>query len=384
MAKKHIKILIDGENLVVDHFSGIGHYTADLVLALDELVSSRPNITLEICAPYRRITRLEKFGFKNAKFRKLPFPTRVSNSMKIRGLQPPLDLIFGKRIFLFPNYTSWPTLFSKSIPFIYDLSFVKYPQFVEPRNQKFLVEQVKKSVARASRIITISENSKAEIVEEYQTPAKEVVIAYPAINRHVFYRRPDLEIRKAKAKYGIFGDYILFVGNIEPRKNLDGLVKAYGKLDQKIRDRYSLLLIGAKGWLDSDINKLIIDSRMRGNRIVQPSDYIVDKDLPSLYSGASVLAYVSHYEGFGIPPLEAMACEVPVVASDNSSLPEAVGEAALLVDAEKISQITEGLVKVLTDDKLANELRRNGLKQLDKFSYSKSAEELLKAIEEIA
>lgn len=382
MSKK-IKVLLDGEALVVDHFSGIGHYTADLMLALDKLLAREPDIELEICAPYRRIDRLNQFGFKKAKFRKLPFPTRVSNAMKIKGIQPPMDLIFGKRIYLFPNYSSWPTLVSKSMAFIYDLSYVKYPQFVEPRNQKFLVKQVKKSAARASKLITISQNSKDEIVEKYGVKPENVLIAYPAIDRHKFYRRSESEIKKVKAKYGVFGDHILFVGNIEPRKNLKGLILAYEKLDKKIRDRYSLLLIGAKGWLDSDIHDLIIDSRMRGNKIVVPADYVTDKDLPAIYSGASVFAYVSLYEGFGIPPLEAMACGAPVVCSDNSSLPEAVGDAALMVDAKKPKEIAAALKRVLGDKKLAAELNRKGATQVKKFSYEQSARVLLNAIKEL-
>lgn len=294
-----------------------------------------------------------------------------------------MDLIFGRRIFLYPNYSSWPALFSKSISFIYDLSFVKYADFVEPRNQKFLVEQVKKSVSRASKIVTISQNSKEEIVKEYGVKPDDVVILYPAIDQRKFYRRPTDEIKKVKAKYGIFDNYILFVGNIEPRKNLKGLILAYEKLDKKIRDKYSLLLIGAKGWQDSEINKILINSRMNGNRIIQPTDYVVDKDLPALYSGASAFAYVSLYEGFGIPPLEAMACGTPVICSDNSSLPEAVGNASVMVKAEDTTQIAKALTKVLTDSKLAEDLRRKGFVQVDNFSYEKSAGLLLKTIKEL-
>src|SRR5438876_3844216 len=116
MKKKRIKVLVDGEALVVDHYSGVGHYTADLLLAFDGLAGLQPNIKFEICAPYRRLHRLHRFGFKNARFRKMPFPTRLSNYLKIRGYQPPIDLIFRKRVFLYPNYSSWPALFSKSIP----------------------------------------------------------------------------------------------------------------------------------------------------------------------------------------------------------------------------------------------------------------------------
>jgi glycosyltransferase involved in cell wall biosynthesis len=377
-------MLLDGEALVVDHFSGIGHYTADLFLALDKLITVDSGTYFEICAPYRRISKLGRFGFKNAKFRKMPFPTRVSNALKIRGQQPPIDIIFGKKLYIYPNYSSWPALFSKSVSFIYDLSFIKYAQFVEPRNQKFLVEQVQKSVARSSKIVTISQNSKDEIIEEYGVRAEDVIICYPAIDNRKFYKRAKEEIKNVKAKYGIFGDYILFVGNIEPRKNLAGLIEAYCLLDRDVREQYSLLLIGAKGWLDSDINDLILKARMDGNRVVQPSDYVEDNDLPAIYSGAAAMAYVSLYEGFGIPPLEAMACGTPVVSSDNSSLPEAVGNAAVMVDALNPEEIAKGLHKVLKDENVAEDLRRRGFDQVDKFSYQKSAQTLLDTLREIS
>jgi glycosyltransferase involved in cell wall biosynthesis len=384
MAKRKIPIYIDVENLVVDHFSGIGHYTADLLKAMDDLVKNESKFKVYLGAYFRRIGLLGRFEFKNFRFKRFPFPLRVSNMLKIKGLQPPIDLIRGKKIYLYPNYTSWPMLFSKSIPFIYDLSFIKHAGYVEPRNQKFLAEQVSKSIKRASKVLTISENSKREIMEHYDVSPNDIFICYPAVDTRKFYRRSEKEVRYIKAKYGVFGNYILFVGNIEPRKNLKGLLLAYKKLPKEIREEHGLLLVGAKGWLDDEISDLIIELRMSGNKIIQPTQYVEDEDLPAIYSGASLFAYVSLYEGFGIPPLEAMACGTPVVSSDNSSLPEAVGDAAIKVDAKSTAQIAAGIEKVLKDKKFRGDLVEKGYGQVDKFSYSESAKVLLKNIEEIA
>jgi glycosyltransferase involved in cell wall biosynthesis len=275
-------------------------------------------------------------------------------------------------------------LFSKSIPFIYDLSFVKHAGYVEPRNQRFLAEQVSKSIKRASKVLTISENSKKEIVEHYDVSPEDVFICYPAVDTYKFYRRSDKEIQYIKAKYGIFGDYILFVGNIEPRKNLKGLLLAYKGLPKEIREKYGLLLVGAKGWLDDEISELIIELRIDGNRIIQPAQYVEDKDLPAIYSGASLFTYVSLYEGFGIPPLEAMACGTPVLSSDNSSLPEAVGDAAVMIDAKNTDEIARGIKEILTNQELSSKLVERGYEQIEKFSYKESAKILLKNIEDIA
>lgn len=383
MSLRRKKIIIDGEVLVMPHFSGIGHYTLELVRAVDKQLPNYPEIQVTIFVHFRHVEKAKAFGLKNIKIIKSPFSLRIANGLKIRGKQPPLDLLFGRAIYVFPNYSSWPLLFSKSVSFIYDLSFEKYPQFAEPRNQAFLSTQVRKSAERAVQIATISKNSAKEIHEFYNVPLRKIGLYYPAVDKSVFYPRDKQEIKSAKDKYGILGDYILFVGNIEPRKNLKNLLLAYEKLDEATRKKYSLLLIGAKGWQDGEIFTIIKRLRAAGNRIQRPNGYVDDKDLPALYSGASVFVYPSIYEGFGIPPIEAMACGVPTVTSNNSSLPEAVGEAAITVDALDIKQISSALYKVLNNSATRARLKKRGSKQADMFSWNDSAINLLDALRKI-
>jgi glycosyltransferase involved in cell wall biosynthesis len=386
MRKKRIKLFVDGEVLVHPHFSGIGHYTADLLKAVDKLLldDEYSHFQVEIGVPIKAKHKLARFGFENFAVRGIPLPFRAINGLKHRRQLPPIDVLYGKKTYLFPNYSSWPTLFGKSVPIIYDLSFVYHAEFVEPRNQEFLVSQVQHSVNRAHKIVTISENSKKEIVEHYGFPANDVTIAYPAVDMHKFYRRSEKEVSYVKAKYAVSGEYILFVGNIEPRKNLVTLLKAYRNLPKNLQEKYGLLLIGAKGWLDNEITKEIIEMRQHGLRVMQPVDYVTDADLPALYTGASAFAYVSRYEGFGIPPIEAMACGTAVVSSDNSSLPEAVGDAAIKVSAQDATQVASALESLLTDKKLCDELLVEGYKQIMKFDWVESARQLLKTVEEIS
>ena len=383
MSKK-IKIFVDAEVLIVPHFSGIGHYTLELLQALDRLIDNRSDVEVTLGVYFKRMSKVKAYGFKNFKYRSSPFPLRFNNAFKTRNMQPFYDLFFGKHIYFFPNYTSWPLLFSKSVSIIYDLSFEYFPQYVEPRNQKFLSDNVKKSVERSARIITISQNSKNEISEFYKLPKKHIDIIYPGIDQSMFFKWPESEVEKIKAKYGIFGKYILFVGNIEPRKNLKNLLLAYEKLDKKIRAEYSILLVGARGWLDDEIFEIIERLRLDGNHIQQPNDYVHDKHRAAFYSGASLFVYPSQYEGFGIPPLEAMACGIPTITSDNSSLPEAVGDAAKLVDANSVSDLANAINEIILSPRIQKELIEKGFRQVDKFSWDREAKKLLKNFEDLS
>ncbi len=383
MSKKKLKVFIDGEVLIATHFSGIGHYTLELLRALDGLIETRDDVCIEIGVFYKRVDKIRTYRFRNFKIRRHIFPLRISNGLKIRGWQPPWDLFFGKRVYFFPNYTAWPLLFSKAISVVYDLSFEFFPQYVEPRNQKFLSDQVKKTISWSDKIVTISTNSKNEISDFYKIPKKIIPIIYPGIDQSIFFRWPENEVAKIKAKYGIYGEYILFVGNIEPRKNLKNLLLAYEKLDATIRKDYSLLLVGARGWLDGEIFEIIERLRKAGNHIQQPSDYVIDEDRAAIFSGATLFVYPSLYEGFGIPPVEAMACGVPTITSNNSSLPEAVGTAARTVDAESVEQLSRAMEVVLKDKGLRERMVDEGYKQVDKFSWKKEAEKLLDVFMEV-
>jgi alpha-1,3-rhamnosyl/mannosyltransferase len=382
--KKKIKIFFDAEVIVFSHFSGIGHYTLSLLKAIDDLLQydeySHLKITLGV--PRHDKHKLTKYEFKNFAIKLMPLSTHKINGLKRRHILPPIDLLFGKQIYVFPNYSSWPTIFfSKSIPIIYDLSFIKYPQFGDSKNMEFLVDQVDLSVKRADRIITISTNSKNEIHEQYKFDNDKIDIIFPIIDNKLFYKRSNLEIRQIKAKYGIFDDYILFVGNLEPRKNLITLLAAYEILPEKIQKKYALLLIGAKGWKDNGINTKIQSMRMNGLRVIQPVDYVVDSDLPALNSSASSFAYVSIYEGFGIPPVEAMSCGVPVVVSDNSSLPEACGNAAKYINANNQNEIAKAIEQSLINN---NKFLQEGYDQALKFNAQSSARAFLDTIEKVS
>ncbi|MDO8592010.1 MAG: glycosyltransferase family 1 protein [bacterium] len=387
MAKK---IYIESRALVADHFSGVGHYIQGIANALDDYIGSPQHAQLQLehnagyrtilWAPRNHVPRLAKFSFLNLRAKAFAIPSYFIDRLLINNLIPPLDLWFGRGTYLFTNFSRFPLFRAKSATIVYDASFESVPQFVDANNRQFLSKMVRKAVNKSDLIITISKHAKEELVNFYNIPAKKVIIAYPAVDRTIFYKRSRTEIATTKNQYGLPGNYLLFVGNIEPRKNISGLIEAYTKLPVELCQRYPLLLIGANGWLTEDIFSKIDSAEEKGYPIVRPNKYVADSDLPAIYSGATLLVYPSHYEGFGIPPLEAMACGVPVICGDNSSLPEAVGDAGLMVNSSDTAAISNAIEKLLQDEHSREELIEKGYQQVRKFSWQTSANVIYKAL----
>jgi len=377
------RVIIDGEVVVMPHFSGIGHYTLELLRAIDRQIDNNDSFSFSILINRKNIDKVRSFGLRNIQIVKTPFSLRISNGLKRRGIQPPLDMFFGRGIYIFPNYSSWPLLLSKAVTFVYDISYEKYPELAEPRNQVFLLQQVEQSAIRSNMVVTISESSKNDISTLYHLDKNHIKVLYPAVDTNIYRRRSNAEVQIIKNKYGVKGEYILFVGNIEPRKNISNLLLAYEKLPQNLQKKNSLLIIGAKGWQDGEIFNTINRLKKKGASVQFPNKYVSDKDLPAFYSGAKLFVYPSIYEGFGIPPIEAMACGAPVITANNSSLPEAVGNAALMVDALSVDSISAAMSRLIDDSGLREKLVQRGYEQVNKFSWDDSAYNFLQELKNI-
>jgi glycosyltransferase involved in cell wall biosynthesis len=188
----------------------------------------------------------------------------------------------------------------------------------------------------------------------------------------------DLERRKAvRSRYGLPDQFILGVGTLEPRKNFPHLISAYADLRRRTGMPHRLVIAGREGWMYEPIYDRVRQERVENT--VQFLGYVADEDLPVLYNLAAVMAYPSLYEGFGIPPLEAMACGTPVVCSNLSSLPETVGDAALMVEPHDVSALSSALERVLEDDPLRQTLRVRGQAQAGRFTWDAAAEKLVAA-----
>jgi len=372
-------VYIEGLGLVESHFSGVGQYILGIIRGIDDVIELKkiagekvPNVRVVI--PYDSVKKFKKYGFKHIGYKTFPLSFRYMSALNHRGKLPPIDLWCGPGFYIFTRFAAMPLSFSKYAVVVYDISFELFSQFSDEANARFLSPRTKSAIAGAVKTITISKNARKEIIDFYKTDESSVLIATPAADQEHFYRRSAHEIDRVKAKYGIYGDYILSLSNLEPRKNLDGLVDAYCALPKKVIDSTSLLLVGVNGWKTEKLFTKIIDKVDAGYNIIRPSHYIDDADKPAILSGAQMLVYPSHYEGFGMPPLEALACGTPVVCADNSSLPEVVGGLAVQVNSTDTLAIEGAIASILKDTQMKQDIVVSGPKQAEKFNWQKSAE----------
>lgn len=377
------RIYIDGLGLVDGHFSGIGQYILGILQGMDRLIEEskakgEPHPDVVVVIPFDKLKRFRSFGFKYIRCKRVPIPFRYYANLWHRGLMPPLDLFCGRGDYIFPRFVDMPLMFSRSIGLvIYDLSYELHRQYSDEVNARFLSKRVKRSLKRARNVITISENAKKEIVEFYGVPAGKVFVATPATDQTHLYRRSHQEIERAKQKYGITAkNYILALSNLEPRKNLRALVDAYCNLPKEARKDLALLLVGVSGWKADALFDEIITKVSEGYDIIRPDKYVSDKDKPAIISGASMLVYPSHYEGFGMPPLEALACGVPVITSDNSSLPEVVKGVGTMVNVDNGNEELKRVLKeeLKNIDKVQHKALSEGPTRATEFSWKQSAQ----------
>lgn len=378
-----MKILVEATPMLRDR-SGIGQYVYRLFDSLLDIDDRNKYVGYGFLFFGKRFIDPYNGRHDNLRYRLVRyFPSKVYNVLARKAFVPPIDLLIMTKtdITIFTNFvrTSLP-LGSKSITFVYDLSYKTFGQFSNKKNRTLLEKEVPKSITHSDLIITISENSKSEIVKEYRVDPQKVAVINPAINHEEYCPRSKREINRVKHKLKIKSGYILYTGTIEPRKNINGILTAYENLSVELRRDYALVLAGGKGWLDEAINARL--NELKDLDIIL-TGYVDDNDLPALYSGASLFVFPSFYEGWGMPPLEAMACGVPVITSNNSSLPEVVGDAGIMVDAHDTDTLAKQVERVLTDKKLTTELVKRGLGQAAKFSWEKSAKQLQELIEEV-
>ncbi len=252
---------------------------------------------------------------------------------------------------------------------VHDLSFLRHPEFFRASNRLYLKTFVGPSSRRATAVITISDSTAREVTRLLGVPAARIFTVYPGVSTD-FYPRPDCEVAQFCREMGLPARFVLYLGTLEPRKNLVRLVRAFAQID--LPDVH-LVLAGAQGWYYDDILAEVARLALE-NRVHMPG-YVPAESLPFWYNAASVFAYPSIYEGFGIPVLEALACGVPTLTSSATSLPEAGGDATVQVSPFDEEAIATGLYRLLTDEGLREEARMKGLAHARRFSWAKMAKE---------
>ncbi|MBI2863827.1 MAG: glycosyltransferase family 4 protein [Chloroflexi bacterium] len=256
---------------------------------------------------------------------------------------------------------------------VHDLIGLLFPQNLPPVSRFYWHRWLPFTVSRADRIIADSHHTKRDIVDHLCVPASRVEVVYLAAGDD--FRPIDASARReeVRRRYGLPPRFILYVGTIEPRKGLKELVSAFARLKRETGLPHGLVIAGKKGWYWQDLFRLVEDLGVA----VCFTDYVADADLPTLYSCADLFVFLSHYEGFGLPPLEAMACGTPVICSNASSLPEVVGDAALLVSPPAIETVSGAMAAVLQDPSLGDSLAQKGRKRAREFSWERAARETL-------
>lgn len=271
------------------------------------------------------------------------------------------------------QYSVPPLLRGRSVLTVYDLTFERFPEFFSAKFRRQMKALVRWSCHRADHVITISESSKRDLVEIYRLDPKRVTVTYPAAAENCRPLASEQAAKYVGQNYGVEGPFVLYVGNLEPRKNLQRLLEAFAHLKQKELISHKLVIVGQKAWLYDGIFETIRSYSLE--REVVLTGYVPTNDLAFLYNAASILIYPSIFEGFGLPVIEAMACGTPVITSLGSSLEEIAKDAAVLVDPYSVSSIAAAIEKVANDASLRGHLRRSGLAQAAQYSYVRMAEQ---------
>lgn len=270
---------------------------------------------------------------------------------------------------------------AKNVTTIHDLTAVLFPQYHTQQVRETLAEKFRFAQTRADAVICVSESARRDAVEHLGLDPARVHVVHNGVDP-AFRPLPPARVEAALRPLGLTQQgYILHVGTIEPRKNLVRLVQAYHRLCQRVPDVPRLVLAGMQGWLYEDV-PAEVEALGLEERVVLLGR-VAGELLPALYNGARCFVYPSLYEGFGLPVLEAMACGVPVVTSNSSSLPEVAGDAAILVDPYDVMGIAEAVEQVLMDDDRVTTLRERGLERAARFTWEATARETLKVYEKL-
>lgn len=263
---------------------------------------------------------------------------------------------------------------------VYDLTMIRFPSH-RVKDSTRHGEMLKKACLKAEAILSISQATKDDLIKYFNIDPKKIFVTYLGYNP-VFKKIDNIqEIKKILKKYYINYPYILFVGTIEPRKNIANLLKAFDKFKNQDKNNFHLVLIGKKGWNTSEIDETFAKTKYKDK--IHFMDFIDDQELVYLYNAASLLCYPSLFEGFGLPVLEAMACGTPVITSNISSLPEVGGDAARYIDPDNIEDISNKITQILTDQIVLKAMSKKSLKQAKKFSWEKCARETYQVYEKV-
>lgn len=264
-----------------------------------------------------------------------------------------------------------------SVVTVYDLSFILYPEYFRPLNRLYLTWGTRRAVRFARRIIAISASTRDDLVRLLNVSQDKIDVVIPGIEPNFFSNGDINAVERFRAAHDLPEHFVLYLGTLEPRKNIPALIKAFAQVKRTLHIPHRLVIAGARGWKDESIQSTIAEYELE-NEISLPG-FVPTEELPYWYRAADAFVYPSQYEGFGLPPLEALASGTPVITSNVSALPEAVGDAAIKIDPTDSGELADALTRVLTDSGLRDDLHTRGPIQARKFTWERAADLTLQA-----
>lgn len=344
--------------------AGIGQYILHLANGLAKV--DRENEYVLLQSRKDETTILEQPNFRRVSLWTPSHHRLERHSMNLELMRLGLDVLHSPD-FIPPHRPS-----CQSVITVHDLGFLLYPHFLTKESARYY-GHIDQAVRWTDHIIAVSQNTKRDTVQHLGVPEDKITVVYEAANP-IFRPIDRGEARQqVRNRHGVDGPFILFVSTIEPRKNVPTLLRAVSQLLQCYKEDVQIILAGGKGWLAEDafaaVEQLKLDSR------VHFVGRVSSEDLLYLYNAAELLAHPAFYEGFGLPPLEAIACGLPTIVSNVASLPEVVGDAGLLIDPHDVDELTVAMWRVLNDGELRREMREKGLRQAARFSWERAARE---------
>lgn len=379
-----MNISFDAVPIISSGMSGIGWSEVGQTTAMARLhpednfcysffTKKNDNTKLERIAPFTKDIKVNTRNFSGMLYRSAAL-----------FLPVPYKYFFGKKMDInhFFNYIAPPGVHGKTVITVHDMVYKTMPETVSSRTKMMLKKGLTASMKRADIIVTVSEFSKKEIIKYFPQHEKKIRVIYNGVDLEKFKPCEDsARIDEVKKQLGIQGDYFLYLGNIEPRKNLERLITAYDIFCKREKNAPLLVLAGGKGWLYDSIFQRVKDLGISDK--VMFTKYIPSENLNPLMCGSLAFVFPSLYEGFGMPPLEAMACGVPVLVSDVASLPEVTGDYAVYCDPLSEKSIADGLYTLYSNSELRADLSKRGLQRAKEFTWDKSAEALYNVYKEL-
>jgi glycosyltransferase involved in cell wall biosynthesis len=363
---------IDASRAAVAHRTGTEWYSLRVIEGILRLNEGRHDVRLYSNGP------LPPDLFSGAEARSIPF-RRLWTHARLSG-----EMLLHAPDVLFVPAHVLPLIHPRaSVVTVHDLGYLYYPEAHKEGDRRYLDWSTRWNAHQAAAVLADSGATKADLVRAYGARPDKIHVVHLGRDERIARVTNPLRLAEIRAKYDLSQRYFLYLGTLQPRKNLERVVQAFEAICGRPElAGAQLVLAGRKGWLYDSLFARV-EAAGLGERVIFPG-YIPDEDVPALLSAATAFVFPSLYEGFGIPVLEAGGCGVPVITSNTSSLPEVAGDAALLVDPHDVDAIAEAMYRVVTDPDLAAELTRRGHENVKRFSWERCARETLAVLESVA